>query len=132
MQCRRSAHQDLTPGCPQLGLELYLTKKQGLSMDNQHKMIRGYRDLTEAEIALMNKIKQHAEATKELCAEVSGYLYRQGRDSAEEVVKQSFGCDAEARRIADAESARWAAMAKTSLQQGAMFLIRAVAQPTTF
>ena len=39
-------------------------------MDNQHKKIKGYRDLSQGEIDLMNKIKAHAEATKELMTEV--------------------------------------------------------------
>ena len=29
-------------------------------MDNQHKLIKGYRDLSEQEIDLMNRIKTHA------------------------------------------------------------------------
>ena len=33
-------------------------------MDNQHKKIKGYRDLSEAEIDLMNRIKDHAENTR--------------------------------------------------------------------
>jgi hypothetical protein len=35
-------------------------------MDNQHKQIKGYRDLSQAEIDLMNRIKAHAEETRAL------------------------------------------------------------------
>ncbi len=35
-------------------------------MDNQHKKIKGYRDLSQQEIDLMNRIKAHGEETKNL------------------------------------------------------------------
>lgn len=35
-------------------------------VDNQHKKIKGYRDLSEAEIALMNEAKELAEQCGEL------------------------------------------------------------------
>jgi hypothetical protein len=74
-------------------------------MDNQHKHIKGYRDLSAEEIALMNEIKAQAEAVGALCAKL--------RDTA--------GADT-----------RWVAIATTDLQKGFMALTRAVAQPTTF
>jgi len=39
-------------------------------MDNQHKQIKGYRDLSQEEINLMNKIKALAERVGELVEEV--------------------------------------------------------------
>lgn len=33
-------------------------------MDNQHRKISGYRELSQAEIDLMNRIKAHAELTR--------------------------------------------------------------------
>ena len=74
-------------------------------MDNQHKFIKGYRDLSQEEIDLMNEIKVHAESIRELVEQVQAYP----------------GIDP-----------RWAAMGKSDLQKGFMFLTRAVAQPTTF
>ena len=35
-------------------------------MKDQHKKIKGYRDLTQEEIDLMNEIKEHGEVTKSL------------------------------------------------------------------
>lgn len=74
-------------------------------MDNQHTMIKGYRDLSQAEIDDMNAIKEWGEKLSELC----------DRMAAEKHNDQ-----------------RWVAIGKTHLQQGIMALVRAVAQPTTF
>jgi len=74
-------------------------------VDNQHKKITGYRELTEDEIALMNKVKAKAEEVGELIKEL----------------ENSPGLDP-----------RWIAIAKTDLQIGFMIAVRAVAQPKTF
>lgn len=74
-------------------------------MDNQHKLIKGYRDLTKEEIDAINKIKSAAELHGELIA---------GIEKLPEVDK------------------RWLAIARTDLQTGFMALTRAVARPTTF
>lgn len=78
--------------------------------------ITGYRNMTEAEIALINRIKEHAETTRQLLGEVSDYLYSQGTTVGG----------------IDPDPARWLAIGRTELQQGYMAVIRAVAQPTTF
>ena len=74
-------------------------------VDNQHKKITGYRDLTEEEIALMNEIKATAEQVGDLVAKVL--------------------------TLPDTEK-RWVAIGATDLQTGFMALTRAVARPTTF
>lgn len=74
-------------------------------MDNQHKLIKGYRDLSEGEIKAMNAIKSEAERIGLLVEELE---HNPDLDR------------------------RWVAIAKTSLQQGFMAAVRSVAQPTTF
>lgn len=98
-------------------------------MDNQHQRIKGYRDLTQVEIDLMNKIKAHGQATASLIAEVRGHLETQTKDA--QAVPPPEGMT-ELLRQADAEPMRWLAMARTELQTGLMKLVRSVAQPTTF
>lgn len=90
-------------------------------MDNQHRKINGYRDLTQAEIDLMNEIKAHAEKTRELVERVS---YATRKTLGNSAIEQS----------ADAliESMRWQRLAKDHLQQGYMCLTRAVAKPGNF
>lgn len=73
-------------------------------MDNQHKLIKGYRDLTESEIAAMNKLKelesQIGEAIKQL--------------AANPVFDQ-----------------RCVSIARTQIETGFMYAVRAVAQPVS-
>ena len=74
-------------------------------MENQHRQIKGYRELTQEEIDLMNQIKVKA-------AEV-GELY--------ETLLNEKSIDA-----------RWASIGRTHLQEGFMALTRAVAKPDFF
>ena len=73
-------------------------------MDNQHQKIKGYRDLSEDEIALMNECKELAIKVGELCKKLEKTPVDQ----------------------------RWLAIAKTDLQKAFMFLIRSIAKPETF
>jgi len=82
-------------------------------MDNQHRLITGYRDLTEAEVDLMNQIKAEGERLNQLVEQVRATL--PGYDGP-----------------VATNPHRWAAMAATDFQTGLMALTRAVAQPTTF
>lgn len=93
-------------------------------MENQHRKITGYRELTAAEIALMNEIKEHAERTLALARMVEAHLRGQLRAASENFDENL--------RIDAAQPGRWIAIAKTDLQTGFMALTRAVAQPTTF
>ena len=81
-------------------------------MDNQHKKITGYRDLSQEEINLMNEIKATGETVAAMCLKV-----RAQRDPINNYPTTDM---------------RWLSIAETHLQQGIMALVRAVAQPTTF
>ena len=74
-------------------------------MENQHRKIKGYRDLGQTEIDLMNEIKTKGEELGELLAKLQ----------AEGWIDQ-----------------RWVSIGKTDFQTGLMALTRAVAQPTFF
>lgn len=74
-------------------------------MENQHRMIKGYRELSQEEIDLINALKREGERLAELV----------------EYVKNIPHVDQ-----------RWAAIGKTDLQTGMMALIRAVASPEGF
>ena len=74
-------------------------------MDNQHNKIKGYRDLLQEEIDLINECKVLAEACGVLIAKL---------DALESNDKRCIG------------------IGKTKLQEGFMWVIRGVAQPTTF
>ncbi len=74
-------------------------------MENQHEKIKGYRDLSQEEIDLMNEGKALAEQ-----------------------------CGAFIDKLMATESTdkRNVALGRTNLQQGFMWAIRGIAQPTTF
>ncbi len=67
--------------------------------------ITGYRQLTEAEVALMNEIKARGVELGELVAKL---------------------------RNTESLDQRWVSIGATDLQTGLMALVRGVAQPTTF
>jgi hypothetical protein len=91
-------------------------------VENQHQHIKGYRDLSQVEIDLMNKVKEHGETTRNLIAEVGAHLEAQSKaaDPGERL------------RLLEAQPARWLAMARSELQVGIMQLVRAIAQPSSF
>lgn len=122
-------------------------------MDNQHKMIKGYRDLSAEEIALMNEIKEQAEVMRELTNKVYAHLNRTCTHVQEErciedrgystmstvgggyQIRQGswvIGPDANTQRWQAAQPYDWLTRAKNDLQDGLMKLTRAVAQPTSF
>jgi hypothetical protein len=68
-------------------------------MENQHRMISGYRELSQAEIDTMNELKELEKQVLELVNHM-GYADH-----------------------------RWTAIGKTHIQQGFMALVRAIARP---
>ena len=74
-------------------------------MENQHRKIIGYRELSKEEIDLMNEAKELAKQCGALM----------------EKLENTEGLDT-----------RCLAIGKTNLQQGFMWSIRSIAQPTTF
>jgi hypothetical protein len=74
-------------------------------MENQHRQIKGYRELNEAEIAAMNEIKTKGAELGELVAKL---------------------------RTTEGLDQRWVSIGATDFQTGLMALTRAVAQPTFF
>ena len=98
-------------------------------MENQHKKIKGYRDLSEKEIELMNKIKEHGETTKLLLDDL-----RALRDGG--VYHDCFGVPTErADGLTEeqaSESFRCLEIAQENLQTGQMWFVRSVALPDSF
>ncbi|MGL4926549.1 MAG: DUF7681 family protein [Plesiomonas shigelloides] len=107
-------------------------------MDNQHKKITGYRELSQVEIDLMNRIKSKGDELitlqKELTSLIDSDFHKKStaanRDQvAGEKFKES-DATIEFHRFMDAEPRRWADIGKTNIQLGIMALVRAVAQPS--
>lgn len=98
-------------------------------MDNQHRQIKGYRELSEADIALMNKIKEFGPLLEEVIAEVNSHVQSQRAHAKDDGAPDNTVAQA---RLDRAQPERWASIARTHFQEGLMALTRAVAQPTFF
>lgn len=84
-------------------------------MDNQHREIKGYRELDEKELSLINEIKEHGEKTKCLLDDLRKYKEILEKDDT--TVYESY---------------RALELAKEYLQTGQMWFVRAVALPDSF
>jgi len=74
-------------------------------VENQHRQIKGYRELSQEEIDLMNTIKTKGIELGELVAKL---------------------------RATEGLDQRWVSVGATDMQTGLMALTRGVAQPTFF
>ena len=74
-------------------------------MENQHRKIKGYRELSQVEIDLMNEIKTKGQELGELVEKL--------------------------RNLPELDQ-RWASIGATHMQQGLMALTRSVAKPDFF
>lgn len=83
--------------------------------------ITGYRQLSEAEVALMNEGKALAE-------QCGAYIAKLRQHTG--VVGEHY-TDAEKAAVLALDQ-RWISIGATQLQQGFMAVIRGIAQPTTF
>lgn len=99
-------------------------------MDNQHKKIKGYRELTQLEIDFMNEVKEKGVELNELLNRVQAYLIEQRRQVQD--IENSEEQEAEMTRLLAAEALRWVSISKTDYQTGQMALTRAIAQPGFF
>lgn len=101
-------------------------------MDNQHRKIAGYRELSQADIDMMNTIKGMGPLLEGLLMEVGRHITAQ-RDACRTVEITVMITDPEEdARLNAAQPERWASIARTHFQEGLMALTRAVAQPTFF
>jgi hypothetical protein len=90
-------------------------------MDNQHKLIKGYRDLSQAEIDLMNEGKELQAKFEDYHSRVRAQII--ASSSAPDLPKE------EVERINRAEPLRWLSIGRTHFQEGMMATVRAIAQP---
>ena len=74
-------------------------------MKDQHTLIKGYRDLSQAEIDLMNAVKAEGEKLRNMIEDL---------------------------RCNGTIDQRWVDISETHLQQGIMAAVRSIAQPNSF
>ncbi|WP_335983626.1 DUF7681 family protein [Acinetobacter haemolyticus] len=95
-------------------------------MENQHQKIKGYRDLTQEEIDLLNEIKSQGESLEVLTNKLRDHILNQFQTAFD------FDDAVEDQRLIKAQPERWLNTGITNIQQGLMALTRAVGQPTNF
>lgn len=100
-------------------------------MDNQHRKIKGYRELTQAEIDLMNEIKAFGPQLQALCEKVHAHIESQRYACMNEVNTEVQNAD-EIARLDAANPELWASWGRETLKLSLMQLTRAIAQPTFF
>lgn len=91
--------------------------------DPTKQAIIGYRTPDEAELALINEVKLHAEQTRDLVNRVQHHIDERSRLPLPE---------GHVPHSQVTSPGRWVALAQTDLQTGYMKLVRAIAQPSTF
>ena len=99
-------------------------------MENQHSKIKGYRELSQEEIDLMNEIKAIGTELGSLVERL--YEHAQSQIEAAHNLSTDTGDSTELDRLREAEPLHWVATGVTNAQLGLMALTRSVAQPTTF
>lgn len=88
-------------------------------MENQHRHIQGYRELTAEEIARMNEVKGVASQVGDLCMHLRSSINMMPEGSLAECADKR-------------EAKRWLEQGEMQAQQAFMALTRAIARPTTF
>lgn len=93
-------------------------------MKDQHEKVKGYRDLSQEEIDLMNEGKALAEQCGDFIAKLRGYVPENmsGPESGEAFAFAPGGT----------LDQRWISIGATDLQRGFMSVIRGIAKPTSF
>lgn len=87
-------------------------------MENQHRAITGYAELTETEIADMNEVKELERLALKLVAKLRTRRHPVGNNPSEDQAQAS-----------DYDQ-RWLSIGTTDIQTGCMALVRAIARPT--
>jgi len=88
-------------------------------MDNQHKKIKGYRDLSQAEIDLMNEIKAKGEELRALVKKIETTI------GPAPAVENGIAHEADSPYY-------WLRYAESCFRTGVMYAVRAVAQPSSY
>ncbi len=91
-------------------------------MDNQHRKITGYRELTKHEVSLMNEVKAEGQRIKDIIDRLEAYR----------IAQLDSGTESELTAEQIIESSRCLAIAQNQLQTGCMWLTRSIALPDSF
>lgn len=94
-------------------------------MENQHRKISGYRELSQHEIDLMNEVKARGAELDSALSKIASHVASQWSKA------RTADAHDELARLAAAEPNQWLSLGRIQVQQGLMAAVRAIAQPTT-
>lgn len=100
------------------------------TLENQHRKITGYRELSQVEIDLMNEIKAAGARLYDLCAKVEAHNISLSLPVYSK--ETPLHADDIALMQLTNQAQSWLMHGTHELQTGLMKLTRAVAKPTTF
>ncbi|WP_429497048.1 DUF7681 family protein [Robbsia andropogonis] len=106
-------------------------------MENQHRKIDGYRDLSQEEIALINEIKAKGEELRRLIAKIRDVAIPPPPLEAIEVVADGVARESQVGEFTAVDREGddpmyWLRYADGAFRTGVMYAVRAVAKPTTY
>ena len=104
-------------------------------MENQHRKISGYRELSQTEVDLMNEIKAFGPYFEKLIKKIAEHHKAQAEVAASQkwpAGGNDDGDSTEYDRLEKADPEKWLVFGELQIQQGLMALTRCIAQPTFF
>lgn len=104
-------------------------------MNNQHRQIKGYRELSQEEIDLMNQIKAKGEELRELVQKIEATAIPplQAIEAAPDGTSTELIAGQIQPISQEADNpAFWLRWADSSFRAGIMYAVRAVAQPSSY
>lgn len=101
-------------------------------MENQHRKISGYRELTQVEIDLMNEVKALGPVIENVVIKLREHVKSQRDACVTHDMIPIVHDQKELERLDAAEPEKWLQWGSDGMQAALMNLTRAVAQPTFF
>ena len=104
-------------------------------MDNQHRHINGYRELSQEEIDLMNQIKAKGEELRALVQKIEAISIPplQAIEAPPDGTSNELAAGLPLSITTDGDHpAFWLRWADSSFRAGIMYAVRAVAQPSSY
>lgn len=104
-------------------------------MENQHRQIKGYRELSQAEIDLMNQIKAKGEELRELIKKIEAVVTPplQAIEAVTDGTSTELVAGHQQTISEEADNPTfWLRWADSSFRAGIMYAVRSVAQPNSY
>lgn len=96
-------------------------------MENQHRLIKNYRELTKTEIELMNQVKDMGDELLKLMNQVEAFVIDRHDTEVSTGVYSNY--EGDENKEFQNESKRWIDEGKFELQKSVMYAVRSITRP---